>query len=197
MLYFGAVIWRQSRLCRGGTTIGDVIRRAWSRLIRKQWLFLYPVALAVIDTLAFLAVYAAADGPLGWSAFFTANFERAVYVHDHFFASFQLSSIFGIAVFAGIASCLFAALIELPCSTPSPDPATRSRRGGGPKRRTSSSSTSSINLVVWVVPLVVPDRRESGRWSILRGGLGHHDPRRVRRLRDRLRERGGDAGRAA
>ena len=101
-------------MCRGGATIGDVIRRTWSRLFRKQWLFLYPVSLAVFDTLAFLAVYAAGDGRLGWSEFFTANFERVQYIHDHFLASFEFTTVFGIAVFAGIASCLFAALITAP-----------------------------------------------------------------------------------
>ena len=43
MLYFGAGSGVNFACHRGGTTIGDVIRRAWSRLIRKQWLFLYPV----------------------------------------------------------------------------------------------------------------------------------------------------------
>jgi hypothetical protein len=152
----------------GGATIGDVIRRAWSRLIRKQWLFLYPVSLAVIDTLAFLAVYAAADGPLSWSAFFAANFERAVYIHDHFFASFQLSAVFGVAVFAGIASCLFAALINAPLfhAVAGPGYPLAPRRWG--EAANLFLFYLMFNLVVGVVPLLVPT---GGVWEVVVGAV--------------------------
>jgi hypothetical protein len=91
-----------------------VIRRAWSRLIRKQWLILYPVALAVVNTLAFLTVYAASDGPMGWSVFFATNFERGVYLQDQLIRGVAFTSILGIAVVAGIAACLFMALLRAP-----------------------------------------------------------------------------------
>lgn len=98
----------------GGATIAEVLRRAWSRLVRKQWLILYPLALAVINTLAFLAVYAASEGLLGWSAFFEANFEREIYLREHFVDGFAFTPAFGVAVFAGIAACGFMALIRAP-----------------------------------------------------------------------------------
>jgi hypothetical protein len=91
-----------------------VIRRAWSRLGRKQWLILYPLALAIINTLAFLAVYAADGETLRWSAFFGANFDRWQYVRDHFFVSFSLTPTLAVAVFAGLAVCIFAAMIRAP-----------------------------------------------------------------------------------
>jgi hypothetical protein len=155
-------------LCRGGATIGDVIRRAWSRLIRKQWLFLYPVSLAVIDTLAFLAVYAAADGSLSWSAFFGANFERAAYIHDQFLTSFQFSALFGVAVFAGVAVCLFEALISAPLF--------HAIAGPGyplaPKRWGEAANLFVfyllLNVVVGVVPLLAP---AGGVWEIVVGAL--------------------------
>ncbi len=91
-----------------------MVRRAWSRLVRKQWLILYPLAVAVIDALAFLAVYAAEGGALHWTDFFSANFNRWQFVHDHFFSSFSFTSTLGIAVVAGLAACLGAALIRAP-----------------------------------------------------------------------------------
>jgi hypothetical protein len=91
-----------------------VVRRAWSRLIRKQWLILYPLLVAVIDALAFLAIYAAEGDRMGWTAFFTANFDRWQYVHDHFFSGFSFTTTLGIAIVAGFASCLGSALIRAP-----------------------------------------------------------------------------------
>lgn len=133
-----------------------MIRRAWSRLIRKQWLILYPVGLAVINTLAFLAVYAASDGPLGWSAFFSANFERETYLHDHFFSGVELTSALGIAVFAGIAVCLFTALLRAPlfhaiAGTGYP----LSPRTWGEASRLFSFYLLYY-LVLWIAPLSLP-----------------------------------------
>jgi hypothetical protein len=155
VLYFGPVI-RSNLGCRGGATIADVIRRAWSRLVRKQWLFLYPVALAIINTLAFLAVYAAADGPLRWAEFFAANFERGAYIRDHFLTNFQFNSALGIAVFAGIASCLFSALLWAPLY--------HAIAGPGyplaPRRFAEAANLFAFyllfNLVLWVAPLFAP-----------------------------------------
>ena len=44
----------------GGATIAEVLRQVWKRLAHKQWLIFYPLALAIINTLAFVAVYGAA-----------------------------------------------------------------------------------------------------------------------------------------
>ena len=54
MLYFGT-----GKRRTGGGTIAEALRRAWSRLIRKQWLVLYPLVLALINAAAFFAVYSA------------------------------------------------------------------------------------------------------------------------------------------
>lgn len=141
---------------RGGATIADVIRRAWSRLIRKQWLILYPVGLAIINTLAFLAVYAASDGPLGWSAFFSANFERETYLHDHFFHGLDFTSSLAIAVFAGIAVCAFSALLRAPLF--------HAIAGSGyplsPRKWGEAGRLFSFYLlyylVLWLAPLALP-----------------------------------------
>jgi len=141
-----------------------VIRRAWSRLIRKQWLFLYPVSLAVIDTLAFLAVYAAADGPLSWSEFFAANFQRAAYIHDHFLTTMQFTAVFGVAVFAGIAVCLFEALISAPLfhAIAGPDYPLAPRRWG--EAANLFVFYLLLNVVVGVLPLMVPT---GGVWEVV------------------------------
>ena len=102
------------KLSPGGATIAEVVRRAWSRLIRKQWLIVYPLAVSIIDALAFLMVYAANGDRLHWTDFFAANFDRWQYLRDHFFSGFSFTSTLGIAVAAGIVACLGAALIRAP-----------------------------------------------------------------------------------
>jgi hypothetical protein len=103
-----------SRVPLGGATIADVLRQAWGRLIRKQWLILYPLALSVVGTLAFLAVYAADGKSLGWSAFFNTDFNRWEYIREHFLTDFSLTPEFAVAVFAGIVFCAIAAMIRAP-----------------------------------------------------------------------------------
>ncbi len=137
----------------GGTVISEVLRRAWNRLIRKQWLILYPLALAVIDALAFLALYAAGGGRIGWSPFFVANFERRQYVREHVIAHFSFEPALAIAVVSGLAVCVFAAMIRAPFF----------RAVAGPfyplaPRRWKEAGTLLLfytgwNLVLWVVPL--------------------------------------------
>ncbi|MBN1322307.1 MAG: hypothetical protein JXA87_15860 [Thermoleophilia bacterium] len=94
--------------------IAEVLRHAWSRLIRKQWLFLYPLALAVIDILAFFAVYAATGGHLSWTDFFTADFDRWGYVDDQFFTGFAFTTQLAVATVAGLVACGLAAMIRAP-----------------------------------------------------------------------------------
>jgi hypothetical protein len=80
-----------------------VLRHAWSRLIRKQWLILYPLALSIVGTLTFFVVYAADGEPLSWSAFFNANFDRWSYVRGHFITGFTLSPVLLAPILAGLA----------------------------------------------------------------------------------------------
>jgi hypothetical protein len=83
-------------------------------LIRKQWLFLSPVGLAVINTLAFFAVYASTGDPLSVTDFFRASFDRWRYIDDHFVSTFSWTPQLAIAIVAGLAACLLAAMIRPP-----------------------------------------------------------------------------------
>lgn len=97
---------------RGGGAIAEVLRQAWSRLIRKQWLILYPFALSIASTLTFFALYAAGDGPLTISAFFGADFDRWLYVRDHFVTGFSWSLGLIAPILAGVAFCGFSAFVQ-------------------------------------------------------------------------------------
>jgi hypothetical protein len=99
---------------RGGTTIADVLRRTWSCLIQRQWLFLYPLVLSLVNTLAFFSVYAAQGEELGWSAFFRASFYRAEYLRDHFFVEFAFTSRLLVPLSVGVGLCLVWALVQAP-----------------------------------------------------------------------------------
>jgi hypothetical protein len=137
-------------------------------LIRKQWLFLYPVALAVINTLAFLAVYAAADGPLGWSDFFAANFERTTYLHDHFFTDFEFTSALGIAIFAGLAVSLFTALLRAPLFHAIAGPDYPLTPRGWSEALNLFLFYLLCNLALWVAPLAAP---AEGNWAVVMAGV--------------------------
>jgi hypothetical protein len=91
-----------------------VLRQVWKRLAHKQWLIFYPVALAAINTLAFLAVYGAAGSELAWGPFFHSNFDRWTFVHEHFVSGFSFTPALGVAVFSGLAACVFAAMLRAP-----------------------------------------------------------------------------------
>jgi hypothetical protein len=91
-----------------------VLRQAWKRLAHKQWLIFYPLALAIINSLAFLAVYSSAGGDLHLTKFFAANFERWPFVRDHFFGGFAFTPALGIAVFVGLTVCVFTAMTRAP-----------------------------------------------------------------------------------
>lgn len=90
------------------------MRRTWSCLIRRQWLFLYPLAISITNTLAFFAIYSAEGDQIGWSAFFKASHDRAQYLHDHFVVAFSFSSRLWIPIASGIGLCLIWAFIQAP-----------------------------------------------------------------------------------
>jgi hypothetical protein len=90
------------------------LRRTWSCLLQKRWLFLYPLVLAISNTLAFFLVYAAQGEQLTWSAFFEASFDRAQFLHDHFVTGFSLSSRLWVPVATGVGLCLIWALVQAP-----------------------------------------------------------------------------------
>jgi hypothetical protein len=93
-----------------------VLRQVWKRLAHKQWLIFYPLALAVINTLAFLAVYSAAGGEIRWRAFFSNNYagQRWQFIADHFISGLSFTPALGIAVFVGLAACVFSAMLRAP-----------------------------------------------------------------------------------
>jgi hypothetical protein len=154
--YTSGRMGRPTRVHRGGATIAEVLRRAWSRLGRKQWLICYPLALAVINTLAFLAVYSAGGESVRLSAFFTADFERAQYAYDHFFTNFAFTPALAVAVFAGFAVCIFAAMIRAPyfraISGPTYPLAPRKWEEAG----NLFLYYLFANLILWVIPLPAP-----------------------------------------
>jgi hypothetical protein len=133
-----------------------VLRQVWKRLARKQWLIFYPLALAIIYILAFLAVYSAAGGDLHWSKFFAADFERWQFVRDQFFSGFSFTPALGVAVFAGLAVCVFTAMLKAPLF--------RAIAGSGyplaPRSWEEMGRLSLFyvffNLVVLVLPLAAP-----------------------------------------
>ena len=133
-----------------------MLRRAWDRLIRKQWLIFYPLALAVINTMAFLAVYSADGETLRWSEFVAANFDRWQYVGDHFFTALPFTPALGVAVFAGLAVSALAAMIRAPYF--------RAIAGlGYPLAPHNPVEAGRLfvfylfaNLVLWIMPMAIP-----------------------------------------
>jgi hypothetical protein len=146
----------RSRDSRGGTTIAEVLRRAWERLVRKQWLILYPLALGIVNTIAFFAIYAAGGNALTWNGFFVANFYRWSYIRDHFVSTLSWSPALLVAVVAGLAVCVLAAMLRAPFF--------RAIAGMGypraPRARDEALRLASFyllsNLLLWLLPQVLP-----------------------------------------
>ncbi len=90
------------------------MRRAWTCLIQKRWLFLYPLATTVFSCLFFFAVYAAQGDRLTWSAFFTAYYDRDTYLHDQFITEFSFTLDLWVPIAAAIGFYVVAALIQAP-----------------------------------------------------------------------------------
>jgi hypothetical protein len=133
-----------------------VLHQVWKRLAHKQWLILYPLALSVINVMAFLAVYSAAGGQLRWSLIFATNFDRWGYVRDHFISGFSFTPPLAVAVFVGLAACVFAAMLRAPLFRAIAGP-------GYPTTPRSWEETGRLalfyvvyNLVLIVLPTAVP-----------------------------------------
>jgi hypothetical protein len=94
--------------------VGGVVRAAWSRLVRKQLLFVYPFVLGLLEALAFLAVYSAAGGHLGWSAFASANATPWSWLQDSHAKILSSPLTIAVALLAGVAVCILAAAIRAP-----------------------------------------------------------------------------------
>jgi hypothetical protein len=161
MLYFGLHRDRTPRV--GGSIILEVLRQTWGRLIHKQWLVFYPLALGVFNLLAFLSVYAATGSTLGWSPFFAANHQRWQFVRDTLVDPLVLGPELVVAAFAGLCVCVLAATIRAPFF--------RAVGGTGypmaPRgwRETGWLSLFYLfsNLVIWVLPFAGTSHRVVGQ----------------------------------
>jgi hypothetical protein len=149
MLYFGVGPDR----ARKGAAILEVLRQTWGRLIHKQWLLFYPLALGVIGTIAFVAVYASSGRPLTWTTFFQANFQRWEFVKDTYVSGFDFTPALGVAVAVGLGLCLLTAMIRAPYFRAIAGP-------GYPLAPRNSREAARLtlfyvfsSLVVWVLPL--------------------------------------------
>jgi hypothetical protein len=109
----GRVGWRSAGN-KGGGAIAEVLRRAWSCLIQRRWLFFYPLAASIVSVLSFFAVYVAQNGSLSWSSFFVSYHDRVQFLHDQFIADFSLTSQLWTPIAAGIGFCLISSLIQAP-----------------------------------------------------------------------------------
>lgn len=128
------------------------MRQTWSRLVRKQWLIFYPLAVGVIDLLAFLAVYAAAGRPLQWSLFFKAGFERWDFVYDEFIAGFSFAPALAVAAAAGMGVCVLTAMIRAPFFRAIAGPGYPLAPRTGLEAAWLTLFYVFTNLVLWVLP---------------------------------------------
>ena len=167
MAYFGPNGVRDE----GGTTIAEVLRQVWKRLAHKQWLIFYPLALAIINTLAFLAVYSAAGGDLQLEHRSSPPTSPALAVRRATTSSPASRSrpALAVAVFVGLAACVFTAMLRAPLFRAIAGPGypltPRSWEETAQARR---SSTSSSTWCSWCCPsrspssTGVPRRRSVG-----------------------------------
>ena len=109
-----AILLASSKSRREGGAIGEVLRSAWTRLLHKQFLFLYPLTLGVFNVLAFLAVYASLDGSLRWSDYFRADFTPWTYLQDNADRLAKPGLPLIIALVAGLGVCVATAAVRAP-----------------------------------------------------------------------------------
>ncbi|MHB0979356.1 MAG: hypothetical protein ACYC5Q_04635 [Thermoleophilia bacterium] len=90
------------------------MRNAWARLTRKQLLFAYPFTLGVVNTVAFLAVYAALGGRLTLTDFAEANFTNSAYIQSHLPDLLTNPLALVVAIVAAVAVSALAAAVRAP-----------------------------------------------------------------------------------
>jgi hypothetical protein len=83
-------------------------------LVHKQYLFLYPLVLGVVEAVAFYAVYAALGGAPTWSEFARANFAPATFLREHLSDLTRPGAPLVVALAAGVCVCLISAAIRAP-----------------------------------------------------------------------------------
>jgi hypothetical protein len=140
----------------GRYTAIEVFRQAWGRFAHKEALLFYPLFLAVLEVLAFFALYLAEGGRASWSEFLNANYDRMLFVHDHFISGISSRPAFFFAVLAGLILCLLYAVVRAPYFRAIAGP-------GYPLAPRSWGETGHLalfylasNLVLGVLPLATP-----------------------------------------
>ena len=103
-----------SRIQKEVEAIVDVVKSAWRRLTHKQLLAAYPFALGIINVLAFLAVYSAAQSELSLDHFARANFERWPFIQEHLADFFSSGTMLLVGLVAAVCVCFLAAAIRAP-----------------------------------------------------------------------------------
>lgn len=94
--------------------IGAVVRGAWSRLGRKQLLFLYPFVLGLLESAAFLALYSTAGGSMTWSSFAAANAAPWKWIQENSALVLGSPASIAIAAAVGLGICVLAAALRAP-----------------------------------------------------------------------------------
>jgi hypothetical protein len=124
----------------------------WDRLIRKQYLFLYPLVLGVLNTLAFMAVFVSLEQRLTFSEFARANFARWEYLQEHAGVIIRPGLPLIVAMIAGLGVCLLAAALRAPFFRAIVGPGyPRAPRSGGELVR-----LSAFYLVTYLIFYVLP-----------------------------------------
>lgn len=152
---------------RGGSAISEVLRSAWARLVRKQFLFVYPLVVAAVDVTAFFAVYAALGGQLSWGEFARADFAAGTYLHAHLHQLARPGLPLLVAVAAGVCVCFVSAAVRAPFY----------RAIAGPSYPTAPRSWRELSrlfvfyLILYPVVRIVPDFFETGAVISVVGGV--------------------------
>jgi hypothetical protein len=94
--------------------IGAVVRGAWSRLVRKQFLFLYPFVLGLLESLAFLPIYSVSGGTMGWSSFAAANAAPWTWIQEHSDRLLDSPLAIAVTVVVGVGICVLSAALRAP-----------------------------------------------------------------------------------
>ena len=116
--------WRTARGCGCYTSrpvvllevdkIVEILKNAWRRLTRKQFLAFYPFVLGIINVLAFLAVYSSVEPALSLDAFVRANFARWSFIQEHSDALLTPGLPLAVTLTAAVGVCILTAAIRAP-----------------------------------------------------------------------------------
>lgn len=98
----------------GGEAILEVLRNAWHRLTHKQLLIAYPLAVGIVNVLAFTAIYSLVSPELNIDRFVRANFERWTFVQEHLQELLVPGLPLIVTLLTGVGVCVLSACIRAP-----------------------------------------------------------------------------------